>query len=222
MSLVERVHTATADCVPQFDVAIQAARSIQTRGGRIFHTGDARCVLLRWNGTGKTLTGVDIIYAQYLVIGANHHVVTSRMERQTTNGNTILKKHILMQNWHDMHIRSSQLTVITLWAFFTDALDISNSLTEQSRDADARICSLGWNSKYDTSSVWSYSVRMTGWPCCSPRAGSASSGADLASIRSTSRILMLASTLPVATNWPSKLNAPARHACLCDVTYAVS
>lgn len=94
MSLVERVHTATADCVPQFDVAIQAARSIQTSGGRIFHTGDARCVLLRWNGTGKTLTGVDIIYAQYLVIGANHHVVTSRMERQTTNGNTILKKHI--------------------------------------------------------------------------------------------------------------------------------
>lgn len=34
--------------------------------------------------------------------------------------------------------------------------------------------------------------------------------------------LMLASTLPVATNWPSWLNAPERHACLCEVTYAVS
>lgn len=171
------------------------------------------------------------------MIGTNNHVIASRMKRQTTNTDHIL---CVIRSWSKWNFdEMMSLTVNTLCAFFTDALEMSNNFTVQSRDADAKICSFGWNSKYATSSVWSYSVRMTGCPCWSPtRDGSMSSGADLANIRSTSKIwshaswrsfkknyffvllltLMLASTLPVATNWPSWLNAPERQACLCDVT----
>lgn len=122
--------------------------------------------------------------------------------------------------WKDRH-RIWSASVMVLNAFLTLALLKSNNFTEKSRLPDTSIGSLGWNSKHVTSSKWSYKVLITGWPpVWSP--GAISSGADLASILSTSKILIEASTEPVAINWPSDEKAPALQFPLWDVTYAVS
>lgn len=168
-------------------------------------------MMLCWDWTHETLCGIDVINSNHIVIRANCHVITSRMKCETTNRLTILNFHKKVVNNYlylaGDDLLSSIVTVNTLCAFFTDAFEISNNLTVQSLDPDAKIGSFGWNSRNDTSSVWSYSVRITGCPCCSPRPVSVSSGADFASIRSTSKILILASTLPVATcKWKWKRN----------------
>lgn len=47
-------------------------------------------MLLRWYGADKALGRVDVIHAKHIVIGANGHVITGRVECETPNGLAIL------------------------------------------------------------------------------------------------------------------------------------
>lgn len=87
---VESVDASTANRVPQFNRSVQTAGGVHFGRRRILHTSHARLMLLRWYGADKALGRIDVIHAKHVVIRANGHIITGRMECETSNGLAIL------------------------------------------------------------------------------------------------------------------------------------